>query len=80
MIVEFRGAEARRHAALPCFSLANIELFIATVSPDDSPLLSWVHSDSLLSDSDKIINFYTSFNPTLLASLTRVKNDATATL
>ena len=54
MIVEFRGAEARRHAALPCFSLANIELFIATISPDDSPLLSWVHSDSLLSDSDKL--------------------------
>ena len=65
-IVEFRGAEARRHAALPCFSPANIELFIAAISPDDSPLLSWVHSDSLLSDSHKIINFYTSFNPTLV--------------
>jgi len=35
-----RGAELRRHAALPCFSPANIELFIATNSPDDSLLLS----------------------------------------
>jgi len=43
-IVEFRGAEARRHAALSCFSPANIELFIATNSPDDSLLLSWLHS------------------------------------
>ena len=53
-IVEFRGAEARRHAVLPCFSPANIELFIAMNSPDDSLLLSWVHSDSLPSDSDKL--------------------------
>jgi len=44
-IVEFRGAEARRRAALPCFSPASIELFIATNSHDDSLLLSWVHSD-----------------------------------
>ena len=48
-IVEFRGAEARRRAALPCFSPASIELFIAMKSPDDSLLLSWVHSESLLS-------------------------------
>jgi len=52
--VEFRGAEARRYAALPCFSPTNTELFIATNSPDDSLLLSWVHSDSLPSDSDKL--------------------------
>ena len=52
--VEFRGAEARRYAALPCFSPTNIELFIATNSPDDSLLLTWVHSDSLPSDSDKL--------------------------
>ena len=43
-----------RHAALPCFSPANIELFIAMNSLDDSLLLSWVHSDSLPSDSDKL--------------------------
>ena len=30
------------------------ELFIATNSPDDSLLLSWVYSDSLPSDSDKL--------------------------
>ena len=48
-IVEFRGAEVRRRAALPCFSPASIELFIAMKSPDDSLLLSWVHSESLLS-------------------------------
>ena len=53
-MVEFRGAEARRHAALPCFSLANIELFIAMNLPDDSLLLSWAHSDSLPSDSGKL--------------------------
>ena len=53
-IVEIRGAEARRHAALPCFSPANIEPFIATNSPDDSLLLSWLHSESLPSDSDKL--------------------------
>ena len=53
-IVEFRGAEARKHAALPCFSPANIDLFIATNSLDDSLLLSWMHSDSLPSDSDKL--------------------------
>ena len=54
-IVEFRGAEAKRHTALPCFSPANFELFIATNSPDNSLLLlSWVHSDSLPSDSDKL--------------------------
>jgi len=53
-IVEFRGAGARRRAALPCFSPANIELFIAMNSPDDSLLLSWVHSESLPSDSDKL--------------------------
>jgi len=53
-IVEFRGAEARRHAALPCFSPANIEPFIATNSPDDSLLLSSLHSESLPSDSDKL--------------------------
>jgi len=29
-IVEFRGAEARRHAEFSCFSPANIELFLAT--------------------------------------------------
>ena len=39
-IVEFRGAGARRHAALPCFSPTNIELFIAMNSPGDSLLLS----------------------------------------
>jgi len=43
-IVEFRGAGARRRAALPCFSPTNIELFIAMNSPGDSLLLSWVHS------------------------------------
>jgi len=53
-IVEFRGAKARRRAVLPCFSPANVELSIATNSPDDSPLLSWVHSESLPSDSDKL--------------------------
>ena len=53
-IVEFRGAGARRRAALPCFSPANIELFIAMNSPDDSLLLSWVHSESFPSDSDKL--------------------------
>ena len=37
---KFRGAEARRHAALLSFSPANIELFIATNSLDDSLLLS----------------------------------------
>ena len=37
-IVKFRGAGARRRAALPCFSPANIELFIAMNSPDDSLL------------------------------------------
>ena len=45
---------ARRRAALPSFSPANIELFIAMNSPDDSLLLSWVHSESLPSDSDKL--------------------------
>ena len=44
----------RRRAALPCISPANIELFIAMNSPDDSLLLSWVHSESLPSDSDKL--------------------------
>ena len=61
-IEEFKGAEARRRAALPCFSPASTELFIAMNSPDDSLLLSWVHSESLPSDSDKF-NFY---NPTLV--------------
>ena len=60
---------------LPCFSPANIELFIATNSPDDSLLLSWVHSHSLPSDSDKLST------STLLSilHLSRVKNDATVT-
>jgi len=69
-IVELRGAEARRRAALPCFSPANIKLFIAMNSLDDSLLLSWVHSESLPSDSDKLststLQSYTSFNPTLV--------------
>ena len=70
-IVKFRGAEARRHAALPFFSPANIEPFIATNSRDDSLLLSWLHSESLPSDSDKLS---TSTLPSILhlfASLTR---------
>ena len=33
---------ARRRAALPCFSPANSELFIAMNSPDNSLLLSWL--------------------------------------
>ena len=49
-IVEFRGAEARKRAMLPCFSPANIELSIATNSPDDSLLLPWAHSESLPSE------------------------------
>jgi len=61
-IVEFGGAEARRHAALPCFSPANIELFIATNSP---LLLSWVHSVTSIRFR-QIINFCTSFNPTIV--------------
>jgi len=69
-IVEFRGAEARRHAVLPCFSPANIE-FIATNSPDDSLLLSWVHSDSLPSDSDKLSTSTLLSILHLFASLTR---------
>jgi len=71
-IVEFRGAEGRRHAVLPCFSPANIE-FIATNSnsPDDSLLLSWVHSDSLPSDSDKISTSTLLSILHLFASLTR---------
>jgi len=70
-IVEFRGAEARRRAMLPCFSPANIELSIVTNSPDDSLLLPWVHSESLPSESDKLS---TSTLPSILhlfASLTR---------
>jgi len=62
-IVEFRGAGARRRAALPCFRPANSELFIAMNSPDDSLLLSWVHSESLSIRFRQMINFYTSFNP-----------------
>jgi len=70
-IVEFRGAEARRHAALLCFIPANIELFIAMNSPDDSLLLSWVHSDSLPSDSDKLSTSTLFSILHLFASLTR---------
>ena len=66
-IVEFRGAGARRRAALPSFSPANIELFIAINSPDDSLLLSWVHSESLPSDSDEISSTLLSIlDPTLV--------------
>jgi len=36
------------------FEPANIELFFAMNSPDDSLLLSWVYSESLSSDSDKL--------------------------
>ena len=67
-ILEFRGAEARRHAALPCFSPANIELFIAANSPDDSLLLSWVHSDSL--PPDKLSTYVLLSILHLFASLT----------
>ena len=37
-MVEFREAEGWRCAMLPCFSLPDIELLIATNSPDDSLL------------------------------------------
>ena len=70
-IVEFRGADARRRATLPCFSPAYIELSIAMNSPDDSLLLPWVHLESLPSESDKLS---TSTLPSILhlfASLTR---------
>jgi len=70
-IVEFRGAEAEGAcSASMFFSPANIELFIATNSPDDSLLLSWVHSDSLPSDSDKLPTSLLSILH-LFASLTR---------
>ena len=72
-IVEFRGAEARRHAALPCFSPANIELFI--ICNDDSLLLSWVHSDSLPSDSDKLSTSTLLSILHLFASLTRKEQE-----
>ena len=51
-IVEFRGAEVRRLAALP----APNSFSIAKNSPDDSLLLSWVHSVTSIpaSDSDKL--------------------------
>jgi len=39
------------HASAP---LLGIELSIATNSPNDSLSLSWVHSESLPSDSDKL--------------------------
>ena len=63
---EVRGAEARRHAALPYFSPANIELFIATNFPDDSffTVLGALRVTSIR--FRQIINFYTSFNPTLV--------------
>jgi len=55
------------------------KLFIATNLPDDSLLLSWVHSDSLPSDSDKIyqlLHFLQSYTCLLIW---HVKNDATVT-
>ena len=59
-IVEFRGAEARRHAALPCFSPTSNELFISTNSP--VTVLGALRVTSIR--FRQIINFYTSFNPT----------------
>ena len=34
--------------------VTNVELFIAMNSPNDSLLLSWMHSESLPSDLDKL--------------------------
>ena len=65
-IVGFRGAGARKRAVLPCFSPTNIELFIAMNSPVDSLLLSWVHSESLPSDSDKLSTTLSILDPTLV--------------
>ena len=59
------------------FSPANIELFIATNSPNNSLLLSWVHSDSLPSDSDKLSTSTLLSILHLFAGLTR--KDATVT-
>jgi len=60
VIVEFRGAGARRRAALPCFSPANIELI--------DLVILFYRLGALRITSVRfreIINFYTSFNPTL---------------
>jgi len=76
-IVEFRGAEARRHAELPyaCFSLANIELFTATNSPDDSLLLSWVQIHfHRTAPTNYELHFFQSYTCLLVW---HVKNDAT---
>jgi len=52
------------HAALPCFSLANIELFIANkfTRRFSVTVLGALKFTSIR----QIINFYTSFNPTLV--------------
>jgi len=66
-IVEFRWAEARRHAALPCFSPANIELFIICnefIRRFSVTVLGALGFTSIR--LRQIINFHTSFNPTLV--------------